>query len=74
LIIISGELVNPKAMKHCISRDKDDDKFIIAAMEAKCKLVISGDKDLLILNEYLGIKINKPADFIKQYLNSNKGM
>ncbi len=68
LITIYGELVTPKTTKYAISRDKDDDKFVIAAMEAKCKLVVSGDKDLLSLNEYLGIKMIKPSNFVKQYL------
>lgn len=48
-----------------IERDPDDNKFIIAAVEAAAQFIVSGDKDLLSLGSYQGIKIITPADFVK---------
>jgi uncharacterized protein len=48
-----------------ICRDPDDDKFLSCAVSANATWIVSGDKDLLTLNEVEGIPIVKPADFIK---------
>ena len=54
-----------------VSRDPDDDKFLACAMSAKSKVIISGDKDLLDIKTYSGIKIYSPSDFYKKYLVSS---
>jgi len=46
------------------SRDPDDDKFINCAKSSGAKYVITGDKDLLILEEVEGIKLLTVADFL----------
>ena len=46
------------------SRDPDDDKFINCARSGDIELIISGDKDLLVLDEIEGIKIWGVADFL----------
>jgi len=47
-----------------ITRDPNDDKFIETALIGSCHYMISGDKDLLDLKEYMGIKILSPAGFL----------
>lgn len=47
-----------------IHEDPDDDKFILAALEGKAKMIISGDAHLLKLKKYQGIKIITPQEFI----------
>lgn len=47
-----------------LARDPKDDKFLEAAVDGKCKFIISYDKDLLDINVYKGIKIMKPEDFL----------
>ena len=47
-----------------ISRDLDDDKFIETAVAGKCRYIVSGDKDLLVLKKYENIKIVNPVEFI----------
>jgi putative PIN family toxin of toxin-antitoxin system len=47
-----------------ITRDPNDDKFIETALIGSCHYIISGDKDLLDLKEYMGIKILSPAGFL----------
>lgn len=48
-----------------VKEDPDDDKYLIAAKEADAAFLISGDKHLLNIVEYLGIKIETPANFLK---------
>ena len=48
-----------------IGRDINDDKFLACAIEAKADYLITGDKDLLILKEYTGIKIITPRKFLR---------
>ena len=46
------------------SRDPDDDKFINCARSGGIHYIVSGDKDLLVLEEISGIKIVGVADFL----------
>lgn len=45
-------------------RDPKDDKFLELAVEANASLIITGDKDLLVLNPYRGIIILKSGAFL----------
>jgi len=45
--------------------DKADNRVLEAALEARVKFIITGDKDLLELKEFKGIRIVFPADFLK---------
>jgi len=48
--------------------DPDDDKFIATAITSRTKIIISGDKHLLVKSGYAGIKVIKPRDFLQFYL------
>ncbi|MGQ9825464.1 MAG: putative toxin-antitoxin system toxin component, PIN family [Desulfotomaculales bacterium] len=48
-----------------MSADPDDDMFIAAAVESEADYVVSGNKHLLELNKYQGIKIITPAEFLR---------
>ena len=67
LIASNAEFHVPVELLEAVSRDPDDDKFIAAALSANCKLIVSGDKDLLDVSGYAQIKIIKPAIFVKQF-------
>lgn len=47
-----------------VVRDPDDDKIIAAAVEGNADYIVSRDRDLLNLKEYLGIKIISPERFM----------
>ena len=49
------------------SRDSDDNKFIECAADARALYIVSGDKDLLDIQEYEGIKIITVGDFCRIY-------
>jgi putative PIN family toxin of toxin-antitoxin system len=48
-----------------ITDDPDDNKFIECAIECGAGYIISGDRHLLKLKEYAGIKILKASEFLK---------
>ena len=52
-----------RKIKAC--RDPKDNKFLDAAINGQAEVIITGDKDLLILHPYQSIQIITPA----QYLN-----
>ena len=45
-------------------RDATDDKFLELAVSGRAELVLSGDKDLLVLHPFRGIPIVAPAAFV----------
>lgn len=48
-----------------VKNDPDDDKFIATALALKARFIITGDKHLLSLKEYRGIKIVEPDKFLR---------
>lgn len=55
------QIVEPIAM----CRDPDDDKFVELAINGHADLIVSGDGDLLALDEVRGIPIVPPAVFMR---------
>lgn len=49
--------VTPAPMDVAVSRDPDDDRVLAAAIAAKADLVVSGDRDLLDLGQFLAMQI-----------------
>jgi putative PIN family toxin of toxin-antitoxin system len=46
-------------------RDPKDNKYLELALEAGASCILSGDKDLLVLNPYHGIPILTPCEFLE---------
>lgn len=63
-IIDLAYVVPGNVVVQTVEKDPDDDKFIAAAIEGRADYVVSGDKPLLNIKEYHGIKIISPTDFI----------
>ena len=62
--IWKGNIVEPKQKFNFIKEDTSDNKFLEAAVEGKADYIISGDKDLLRLGSFMGIKIITPAEMV----------
>jgi putative PIN family toxin of toxin-antitoxin system len=52
-----------------ICRDPNDDMVLECAVLAKADFIISGDKDLLSLGSYEGIRILTPREFLDLHVN-----
>lgn len=50
-----------------ICRDPKDNKFLDLAIDSGAACIITGDKDLLVLNPFEGIPILTAADFLKTF-------
>lgn len=50
-----------------VKKDPDDDKFIECAVALKADAVITGDKKILVIKEYMGINIVTPQRFLKTH-------
>jgi uncharacterized protein len=63
------EVVTPTGLDNPVCRDADDDNILATASSGNCDFIITGDKDLLVLQAFGEVKIVSPGDF--QKLESN---
>lgn len=54
----------PTTRKFTACRDPKDDKFLDVAVNAEARAIITGDRDLLELDPFHGVRIVSPADFL----------
>ena len=57
-------VVPASKLENAVCRDPDDDNILAAAISGKCDCIITGDKDLLVLKQHLGVDIFNPRDFL----------
>jgi uncharacterized protein len=55
-----------------VEGDPDDDKFIECAVALNAKVVISGDKALRAIEEYMGIQIFTPREFLEIFIKPQR--
>lgn len=53
-------------------RDRSDDPFLETALSADCKLIVSGDHDLLVLHPWRDIQILTPAQALETFFGHGK--
>ena len=65
-IRLLGRVAEMVPITHTIRecRDPKDDKFLGLAVNGRAQLIITGDKDLLVLNPFRGIPIMTPAQYL----------
>ena len=66
-LINAMEIIEPVS-EVTICRDPDDDKFLGCAKDAHALYIVSGDKDLLVLEHYENIQIVTAREFCERYL------
>jgi len=65
-LIDAGTLITvTKQIKAC--RDPKYDKYLELAVACSASCIITGDKDLLVLNPFDNIPILTPADFLNRH-------
>lgn len=72
LLAVELEFVSTKKIKKPISRDSEDDKFIECAVSGGVDIVITGDKDLLVLKKYKNVRFITPSQYFQELLKSKK--
>jgi putative PIN family toxin of toxin-antitoxin system len=61
------QTIRPAKILPVITADPDDDKVLACAKAAKAEVIASGDRHLLNLKEYEGIKILQVNQFLEQF-------
>lgn len=62
LLMSCFEVVDPKQNIYAIDSDKSDNKILECAVEANADAIVSGDKHLLNMKKFNGIRILKATD------------
>jgi uncharacterized protein len=58
-----GEVVQPRKMLHVL-RDEPDNRILECALTAHAKVIVTGDRAMLDLGEYKGIRIVTLREFL----------
>ncbi len=66
-LIKAMEIIEPATHVE-LCRDPDDDKFLGCARDARALYIVSGDKDLLVLEHFENIQIITAKEFYEKYL------
>ena len=64
--MVRSPRVRPAELSKVV-RDAADDHIIAAAVAAGAAFIVTGDRDLLALREYGGIRIITPAAFVSLF-------
>ena len=59
-----AESVTPLGLPAQVCRDPDDNAVLGTAVAGSAACIVTGDADLLVLREYRGIAILRPAEFL----------
>jgi len=59
-----AKVFEPALVGRSRSRDPDDDLFLSCALASKAPIVVSRDKDLLVLERPFGVRILEPRQFL----------
>lgn len=68
LVKNGAEFYDAPALPEPVCTDPNDDKFLACALAAKAPVIVSGDRHLLQVSGFQGIKIIKPREFVDRYL------
>jgi len=60
-----GIVVFPELRVRVVSEDVEDDKFVEVAIEGEADYIVTGDRHILSLGRYRGVKILSPQDLIR---------
>jgi uncharacterized protein len=69
LVIVKAKLFPSQNLSETVCEDPDDDKFFACAIASKSKIIVSGDKHLLKVSGYRGVKVLSPREFVDIYLS-----
>ncbi|MEI6451747.1 MAG: putative toxin-antitoxin system toxin component, PIN family [Actinomycetes bacterium] len=70
LVALHSEVVVAPSLAEPVCDDPTDDKFFACAIAAGCSAIVSGDKHLLRVGDYRGVKVYRPRAFLERYLAS----
>ena len=69
LVTMNAEIFSDQIIPEPVCEDPEDDKFIACALASGCRVIVSGDKHLLKVSGFGGIRVIRPRAFVDQYLS-----
>ena len=64
------DIVNPAIQIDVVVADPKDNMILECALESKADIIVSGDQHLLAIEEFRGVQIVSPSDYLK-VINGN---
>lgn len=68
LLSSHATLRKPRKLPAPVCADPDDDKFLACALGGRTRIVVSGDRHLLAVDGYRGIRVLRPRQFVEEHL------
>ena len=68
LLVARATIVVAPPLPKAVCEDSADDKFLACALAGRARIVISGDKQLLKVTGYRGIRVQRPRAFVDEQL------
>lgn len=65
LVTVHAEAVSAVHFARPVCKDRDDDKFLGTALSAGAQFVVTGDKLLLAVDGFRGLRVVPPKTFLK---------
>jgi putative PIN family toxin of toxin-antitoxin system len=60
-----AQIIKPSTKVLDVCRDEKDHIILECAIESKSEFIVTGDNDLLVLQEFMGIRIIKVREFLE---------
>lgn len=60
-----AETVTVVSVIRAVAQDPSDDKFLACSVDGRAEWLVTGDRHLLALNTFRGIRIAPPAEFLR---------
>ena len=57
--------VEPAPLENPVCRDPDDDRVLAAAIAGEAETIVTGDRDLLVLEAFESVRIVSPREFLE---------
>jgi uncharacterized protein len=68
LIKGNASFIDAPVLPEPVCADPDDDKFIACAIASNADVIISGDKHLLRVDGFKGLRVVRPSEFMDHWL------
>jgi len=68
LVVVHGEVIDVPELSQSVAADPDDDKFLACALAAGGALVVSGDRHLLDVTGWQGVRVLRPRQLLEELL------
>lgn len=61
-------IVEPRSVRQTVVSDPTDDSFSACVLGADCRIIVSGDRQVLAASGYEGVGVFRPRSFTERHL------